>query len=48
MYMSQIGSTMVSVCAIVNAFCANQQRFNALSGNIIIINCAKIKLCCVK
>ena len=43
MYMyasAQIGSTMVSVCTIENTFWANWKRFNAVSDNIIIINCA--------
>ena len=37
--MGQIGSTMVSVCAIGNTSRANQQRVNAVSDNIIIITC---------
>ena len=37
--MGQIGSTMISVCAIGNTSWANWQTVDAVSDNIIIINC---------
>ena len=47
-HMGQIGSTVVSECAIENTSWANQPKVNAVSDSTIIINCAtgpKRELC---
>ena len=49
--MGQIGSKMVSVCAIRNTSWANPQSVNCVSDNMIITNCAtgpKKELYCAK